>query len=203
MNQNNGKVGKWWNSNFYFMEEWKDIVWYEWIYQVSNLWRVMSLKFWKKKILKTWIRKWWYSTVIFSNNKNKKTFIVSRLVGIYFVDNPYNLPFACHKREELVNWKLDDSASNIWWWTAEDNARDKIWKWREYTVFRINHPVRWKFWIDHHRSKKILQFSKENIFIKEWDSIADIERELWVSHIVHCCKWNRKTAWWFIWKYKE
>ena len=40
-------------------EIWKDIVWYEWLYQVSNLWNVRTLykldKIWRKlkgKILK-------------------------------------------------------------------------------------------------------------------------------------------------------
>lgn len=50
-------------ATFYFMdtEIWKDVEWYEWVYEISNLWRVKSLRFWKEKIIKFWIRSWYLS----------------------------------------------------------------------------------------------------------------------------------------------
>ena len=53
--------------------------------------------------------------------------------------------------------------------------------------------------------KKILQFSKENVFIKEWDSAADVERELGIPSgcIGRVCKNKLKTSGGFIWRFKD
>lgn len=55
--------------------------------------------------------------------------------------------------------------------------------------------------------KTILQFSLEDIFIKKWNSIREIERELEFSHnSISCCcndKSYGKTAYGFIWKFDE
>ena len=53
--------------------------------------------------------------------------------------------------------------------------------------------------------RKIIQLSKDNSFIKEWDGIAQTERELDINNISYCC-WkhnNDKTAGGFKWMYKE
>jgi group I intron endonuclease len=55
-------------------------------------------------------------------------------------------------------------------------------------------------------SKKIiLQFDKQENFIKEWESAAQVRKELFVNsnNIISCCKNIRKFAGDFIWKYKE
>ena len=55
------------------------------------------------------------------------------------------------------------------------------------------------------RGKKILQYTLDMVFIKEWDCIRDIERELKIANqnISKCCKGKRKTAGGFIWRYKK
>ena len=42
-------------------------------------------------------------------------------------------------------------------------------------------------------------------FIKEWECIRDVERELKIANqnISKCCRKKRKTAGGFIWRYKE
>jgi len=53
--------------------------------------------------------------------------------------------------------------------------------------------------------RKIIQLSKDNEFIKEWNGIAETERELDINNISYCC-WkhnNDKTAGGFKWMYKE
>ena len=54
-------------------------------------------------------------------------------------------------------------------------------------------------------AKVILQYSKDNVFIKEFSSIITAETELGIEHsnISACAKGNRKTAGGYIWKYKE
>lgn len=62
--------------------------------------------------------------------------------------------------------------------------------------------------IDNHAkaiSKSIIQYNKDNSFIKEWNSISDASKELKINlgNIISCCKNIRKTAGKFIWKYKN
>ncbi len=62
-----------------------------------------------------------------------------------------------------------------------------------------------KFGKNHNRAKSILQFSKDEIFIKEWGSMMDIERELKIGsgNISRCCSGKRKSAGSFVWKYRN
>jgi hypothetical protein len=58
-----------------------------------------------------------------------------------------------------------------------------------------------------HSWKKILQFTKDGEFIKEWPNLTLIKEELGFAHtnICACCQ-NRpkyKSAYGFIWKYKD
>ena len=54
-------------------------------------------------------------------------------------------------------------------------------------------------------SKPVIQYNLDGNFIKEWKSLADIHRELGFkkSSISKCCLGKQKTAYGFIWKYKE
>ena len=54
-------------------------------------------------------------------------------------------------------------------------------------------------------SRKILQYSKSEEFIREWPSSHEVERVLKIAqtNITQCCKGKRKYAGNFIWKYKE
>lgn len=67
-----------------------------------------------------------------------------------------------------------------------------------------NHPSRGKFGIDNYRSIKVYQYSIDNEFIKVWDCMSDISRELNfnISHISQCVNNKRKTAYKFKW-FKE
>ena len=54
-------------------------------------------------------------------------------------------------------------------------------------------------------SKKVLQFSKTGDFMNEYNSTMDIQRQFGFdnSKISCCCLGKKKTAYGFIWKYKE
>ena len=55
------------------------------------------------------------------------------------------------------------------------------------------------------RSIPILQFTKDGMLIKEWQSAGEVQRQLGISqsHICHCLKGKRKSAGWFGWRYKD
>lgn len=62
--------------------------------------------------------------------------------------------------------------------------------------------------IAHSRYKAIMQLDKNNNFIKDFASITEASKLLYgddehTAHITSCCKGSRKTAYGYIWKYKE
>ena len=176
------------------MEEFRDIPWYEWLYQVSNLWNVISLNFnrtWESKKLKNTINKKWYVNVWLKN----KSYRVHRLVAQAFlwldIDNKHIL--ICHKNDI----KIDNRVDNLFLWTAKDNAIDCKNKWRS--------SWKWKLWKNHHSSIEIIQYNLDGKKIKIWGNAREVTRELWIPYqnIFKVCKWLRNMAWGFIWKYNQ
>lgn len=54
-------------------------------------------------------------------------------------------------------------------------------------------------------SKPVLQYTKNGDFVKEYPSLAEAERQLGFDyrHLSNCATGKRKTAYGFIWKYKN
>lgn len=57
----------------------------------------------------------------------------------------------------------------------------------------------------HPASKEVRQYTKEGIFVRHWDCISDVERELniKVTNITACCNGRAKTAGGYIWERKN
>ena len=184
------------------MEEiWKPIKDYEGLYEISSIWSVKSLHYWREKILKLWMQDQ-YSIILLRNILRKK-YRVHRLVAQAFIPNPDNLPCVLHKDETLdENWLLYNWIDNLFWWTQSDNLKDMVKKWRDKNHFQtVRHPNKWKFWKYSKSAKKANQYSLSWELIKKWYSLIDAQRELWIEWISKCCRGKQKTAWWFIWKF--
>ena len=96
------------------IEEWRDVIGFEGLYQVSNLGRVKTIeriftdskgREYKiisqiKQIFKT---KNGYIRVKLWKNGKSKNFLVHRLVAIAFIDNPNNFRCVNHKDENKEN----------------------------------------------------------------------------------------------------
>lgn len=182
-------------------EIWKDVSWYKWLYEVSNLWNIKSL--WnsqtkKEKILKPWKNLCWYLYVGLYKNSNKKHYLVHRLTAIAFLDNSEN-----KKEVNHINWiKNDNRIENLEFCTRSENTIHNIKVLWNKTPFQTNNPMKWRFWKDNHLSKEINQYNLDWEFIRSWDWAREVQRELWIkySSISNACLWISKVAWWFKWR---
>lgn len=170
------------------IEIWKDIPNYEGLYQVSNWGQVKSLSYnktGKEKIMKPSKDKNGYLHVNLYKDGKRKSFLVHRLVAMTFIPNLENLPIINHKDEDKQNNHVD----NLEFCTHEYN---------------LNYGTR-NNRMSQAKKIPILQYTKQGVFIREWDSATDVEKELNISQgdISKCCNNNRKSAGKFIWRYKE
>ena len=180
----------------YEKEVWKDIPEYEG-YQASNLGRIKSLERIdalghkrKEKILKPSIdHKGYYRVCLYKNSIGKR-YYVHRLVWIAFNGTiPEDLQV-----NHINEIKSDNRLDNLNLMTAKENLN-----------YGSRNERSAKKQINGKKSKTVLQFTLEGILIKEYPSINQIERELGFDqgNIVNCCKGRYKTAYNYIWKYKE
>lgn len=103
-------------------EIWKDIKEYEGLYQISNFGRVRNRN---NKLLKIrYVGKKPYTPsacVILSKNSVAKTWILHRLLGMYFLECPPNY------KELQINHidgnRLNNKLSNLEWCTASENQK--------------------------------------------------------------------------------
>ena len=176
-------------------EEWRDVVGYEGLYQVSNQGRVKSLERTiikkdgrkqtvKERILKGTPDKDGYIKIGLCGSTGKqKWFQVHRLVGEAFIQNPDEKPQINHINEI----KTDNRACNLEWCTCKRN---------------INHGSR------NERAAKALgkpigQYKLDGRLIKIWPSAREAERQIGVSQggIWGAANGKYKQAYGYIWKY--
>ena len=89
-------------------EVFRPIEGYERLYEVSNMGRVRSLKYGKKKILKPVMTKFGYLRVGLHKEGKQKLFFVHRLVTQAFIPNPEGLPQINHIDEDKTNNVVDN-----------------------------------------------------------------------------------------------
>lgn len=185
-------------------EIWKPVVGYEGLYEVSSFGRVRSLdkmsadgRRIKGKILKGKIDKGGYLLVTLCKDKKQTTYKVHRLVAEHFIPNPQNKPCIDH----INTVRTDNRVENVRWATYKENGNNPL------TKIKQSRILKGKYGKEHPASKPIIQYDKDGNFIKEWDSIIEAARELGVngSSITLVCqeKPHHKTAYGFIWKYKN
>ena len=190
-------------------EIWKDIEGFDGMYQVSNLGSIKSLYNYnqiEERILSPYYNKQTgYYMVNLCKNGKGKTYTIHRLVVKAFIPNPDNLPFVNHKDENKLNntvyinedGSVDFDKSNLEWCTNKYNINygSCSEKMRNAKLGKFNNKL----------SKVIIQYDFDGNFIKEWSSAAEIVRTTVYGqgNICACCRGERKTAYGYIWKFKE
>ena len=175
-------------------EEWRDVVGYEGLYQVSSEGRVKSLerkaRHWrggeriqKERILKPDVSKDGYLRAALYAGGKRKWFRVHRLVCEAFHENPDNKPQVNHINED----KTDNRACNLEWCTAKENC---------------NHGSR-NIRRAETQSKPVGQYTLGGELVKIWPSAREAKRQAGFSHGYICKTANGKykQAYGFIWKY--
>jgi len=162
-------------------KNWKPIRRYEEYYKISNYGDIYSIRF--NRLLKP-INSKGYMTIKLAKNKKKKKYFVHRLVYETFNDTIINK----NKVIDHINRKRSDNfIENLREVSISENAKN---------INKINRNI----------YDTIIQYSVDNKFIKEWDSLNSIIEKYPNynrSYISQCCCKSKKSAYGYVWRYKD
>lgn len=177
------------------MEIWKDIKGYEGLYQVSSYGRVMSLGNGKsgksiQRIMKPHKTNKGYLQVGLCKDGVRKLFKIHRLVAAAFIPNLLDYTQVNHRDENKENNHIDNLEYC-------DNTYNYHYGTRIERVSEINK--------NNSCSRPIIQYELDGTFVREWPSIRETKRECGYNNrgIIGCCNGEFKTAYGYIWRYKE
>ena len=177
-------------------EEWRDVVGYEGLYQVSNLGRVKSLSRGTNKnqhtnntrIMKQHIASSGYLSLCFEVDTKKEFLSIHRLVANAFLPNPNNLPCVNHKDENKLNNKVD----NLEFCTYKYNSNYGTIKERKLKTQRENSKY----------STRVFQYDLGGQLLKEWNSIYDIFDTMSKRRLIYeCCIRKRGSGYGYQWRF--
>lgn len=189
-------------------EEWRDVVGYEGLYQVSNTGKVYSK--YRDLLLKQNDNGRGYMTVELCKKGKHSRVYVHRLVSLMFIPQESGKYQVNHIDEN----KKNNHYSNLQWVTALENMRygtrqqrttaNTDFSKRQFDYVARNVKVDFSA-IARMKWKPVIQYSLSGEVLDEWDSICLIEQTMNFQrqNIIACCKGRRKTAHGYKWAYKE
>lgn len=181
-------------------ELWKPIPGYEGWYEVSNFGRVRSIDrieyqkhreggqskyLHKGQLIKPQVAPNGYIRVDLHKNGTFRRYLLHRLVCSAFLEQPVGKNYVNH----LDNDPSNNNVTNLEWCTQSENIQ------YAYDNKTKTPP----------NERKIGQYSTNGSFIKVWDSMAAVERDLhiWAANIHKVCTGKRRTAGGYEWRYIE
>ena len=160
----------------------------------------------KEKILKSYINNKGYECVDLRINNKTRKFLVHRLVAFAFIPNPNNYEVINHKDSNPLN----NDVKNLEWCTTSYNIQYE-WSFNDRKV-SDNMMAQFKK-PKLHLWKAIQQYDLSNKFLQEFKSMSEATKWLITkdltsnpkanSNISACCNGKAKSAYGYIWKYKE
>lgn len=186
-------------------EEWKDIVGYEGLYQISNLGRVKALHYHRgksvgKKCLSPRFPKDRYPYVGLCKDNHVKHAYIHRLVAEYFVPNPDGKPQVNHKDGN----KSNNKAENLEWVTPRENTL------HARNVLKKKTTARFKYNLNK-SSRKVAQFyvdengTEYKLAVYANANAAALINKLQATSIRECCAGNKNYthSGGYSWRYEE
>ena len=175
-------------------EEWRPVVGYEGLYEVSNMGNVKSLNYnhtGKEGILKPRKNRDSYLLVNLWKDAKMKTCLIHRLVATAFIENPEGYTEVNHKDENPKNNNVD----NLEWCSVlyNNTYNDRAKKIGEK---RRNDPK---------TSKPIIRIDKVTGLIAEFPSIMEASRQTGIDpgNLCACLKGRLKSCGGFVWYYDD
>lgn len=152
-------------------------------------------------------------------DNKRRTIILPRLVALYFChnDDPIHNKIVNHKDESpsKLYLPINNCSSNLEWCDYKYNVNygESLVNMVKTNKERNNYEKTAKTNKENglyerfskERSKPIKQYNLNGDFIKEWSSIwvAGNETGYAMSAIRRCCKGKQKTAYGYLWRYKQ
>lgn len=178
-------------------EIWKPVQDFEGYYEVSNTGKVRSVYRYKKELKPMIGRENRYLYVDLFKPDQRKRMAVHRIVASAFCENPDNKPFVNHKDEV----KSNNNAENLEWVTHKENcnygtAIQRRLEHTDYSKRKINNANQIK-----ECSKPIIQYTKEGILVRKWNSASECARENgWIGSNIRKSINRKGTAYGFVFK---
>lgn len=175
-------------------EIWKDIPYYEGLYQASTWGRVKSLNYHREnreKILTPARDKDGYLLILLYKDGKRVSRRLHKIIAETFKPDKTNFLSLIHEDRDKVS--LDSLVINH---RDEDKTNNNIDNLEWCTVGYNN---------SYSKSKKVKQYDLQGNLINVWKSPAEVERVLkyFATNIGACCKGKYKQAYGYKWKYAD
>ena len=183
-------------------EIWKDIEGYDGKYQISSCGNVRSFSRWANgRILKGGYcgnpGPYHYVVLIKNHRNDMKQYYIHRLVASHFLEKPEQKAEVNH----IDGNTLNNDVSNLEWCTRKENVAHAS-KMGIYVKAQSNTTGK-----SNPRSRAVIQKTKSGEFVREWESVNQIQRETGylASSIFNCCNKRKSyhTAYGYVWEYKN
>lgn len=206
------------------VEEWRPVVGYEGLYEVSDWGRVKRLSrlmtdsknrktLLKEKIIHQYNNEDGYKIVILSKDGCKKYLSVHRLVASSFLPNPENKHDVGHLKT-MSNGLEDKTANEVWniaWMTQGENANygtrnERLSKSKKgVKKGKMSEDQKEKLSRNNSRSKHVGQYSLDGELISIYHSLNKAAKETGCSAngISMCCRGKYKHSKGFVWRYED
>lgn len=177
----------------------KWVIWYKWLYDVSNFWNIKCLSRirsnWKstyktkEKIMKSKPSPIWYNIIALTKDWKSKYTTIHRVVVEAFIPNQENKRTVNHK-----NWiRNDNRLENLERATYSENNK------HAYSNLNRKSSSFGAFLEESHHRTEVIQKSLDwkQINIRWCIKRASMELWIWYRCIVNNCSWRSKSAWWY------